>query len=477
MKLITLAIALLVTGVAAEVAAASFGPRVGHTIEHVVVPGSAQGEPRKVDVHLWYPADRRGFAERPRTVYKSALNGRDREGDPPPTPWSPLSWTIDAEVAREGAPIDRNRGRIPVIVFSHGSVNDPIDYAYTLELIAGAGFVVAAPYHVNNSQEDVRIDFANLPANGGAGFSCNDGRPSPCSRLQVPFSMADRVRDISAVLDELPAWLGDRVDVSRAGVMGHSRGTVTALAAAGGSAPRIEGNPNCLPSGDDCWPLAREPRVKAIMGMAIGGAPITQGAGIANVDVPALLVAGARDQTSPQAVSRSAFEQLASREKAFLSITNAVHRSFDSTYCAQAQAAGAIAQGDPNAILDDHTYDGVVWRAGVSGRAHDYCSYETFTQPVDITARVEADLAVVPGILFDVTPDSVPSTGLDTDQVKRGMTVLATSFFGAALNGRPHLMPLWLEDLSMVGCARIVTRYGSITLPLDHEGICAPTPG
>lgn len=51
-----------------------------------------------------------------------------------------------------------------MIVFSHGAVNDPIDYAFTLELIAGAGFVVAAPYHVNNTQDDVRIDFANSQA-------------------------------------------------------------------------------------------------------------------------------------------------------------------------------------------------------------------------------------------------------------------------------------------------------------------------
>ena len=38
-------------------------------------------------------------------------------------------------------------------------MNDPIDYAYTLELIASEGFVVAAPYHVNNTQDDVRIDY------------------------------------------------------------------------------------------------------------------------------------------------------------------------------------------------------------------------------------------------------------------------------------------------------------------------------
>lgn len=51
-----------------------------------------------------------------------------------------------------------------MIVFSHGSVNDPINYAHMLELIAGAGFVVAAPSHVIDTQEDVRIDFINEQA-------------------------------------------------------------------------------------------------------------------------------------------------------------------------------------------------------------------------------------------------------------------------------------------------------------------------
>ena len=129
-----------------------------------------------------------------------------------------------------------------MIVFSHGSNNDPIDYAHTLELIAGAGFVVAAPYHVNNTQDDARIDYVNQQAREQLHATqrvlyCNDGLPpranfgtGDCSKSNVPLNMADRVRDISRILDELPRWFGNRVDVSRAGVMGHSRGTVTALA-------------------------------------------------------------------------------------------------------------------------------------------------------------------------------------------------------------------------------------------------------
>jgi len=65
--------------------------RVGHTVEHITVPGSAEGESRNVQVHLWCPADQQDPSDRPKkTVYRSALYGR-----PLPEPWDPLSWTVE----------------------------------------------------------------------------------------------------------------------------------------------------------------------------------------------------------------------------------------------------------------------------------------------------------------------------------------------------------------------------------------------
>jgi predicted dienelactone hydrolase len=260
-------------------------------VRRVVVPAVTPSATRNVDVQLWYPADPADAANRPKTIYTSTLHGRQL-----PAPWAPLSWTVAAELAHEGAAIDPRGGAFPVVVFTHGNVNDPSDYAHTLEEIAAAGFVVAAPAHANNTQDDVRTDFVNAQANSA--FACLSGMGAPCSKSDVPTSMADRVHDISKVLATLPDWFGDRVDTDRAGVLGHSRGTVTALAAAGGSAAPTS-DATCQTTGDLCWPLERDGRVRAIMGMAIAVPTITRGGGLSNATVPTLLVAGRLDETSP----------------------------------------------------------------------------------------------------------------------------------------------------------------------------------
>jgi predicted dienelactone hydrolase len=447
-RLVTRALILVAAILAAGVAGpgpadAAADPPVGYKVKTITVPGS-QGESRKVDVHLWYPADPQNFADAPTAVYTSALHGQ-----PLPKPWKPLSWTVQAEIAGKNAAIDPNGPAFPVIVFSHGNQNDPIDYAHTLELIASAGFVVAAPAHTNNTQDDVRIDDINAKAEPDV-FKCNDKLPPPCSRTTlplpdgtttsyVPFSMADRVSDISTVLDKLPGWFEDRVDLSRVGVMGHSRGTVTALAAAGGSAPwSLPPTPKLCqkeqPADKLCWPLALDSRVDAVMGLAIGAMPITSGVNLANVTVPTLLVAGSLDKTSPPAVSQFALDNINSTQKALITIPNATHRSFDSTYCDQTQAAGAIAQGNEFAILDRHTLEGIVVATAApnSGKAVDYCSYATFTEPTDITGLVES----LTDFEFTDPPDppNVPTTTLDTDQVKQTVTELAVPFFDHALN-------------------------------------------
>jgi predicted dienelactone hydrolase len=380
---------------------------------------------REVDVHLWYPADYRDYLDAPPTQYSSALYGADPKGL-----WDPLSWKVASSIAREGPAIAASAASYPVIVFSHGNSNAPIDYAFTLEDLASAGFVVAAPNHANNSQDDLLRDFANSQVAPDSPlfpvFPCLDGGPSPCARTVVPVSMADRARDIAATLAVLSDELGSRVDVSRVGIMGHSRGTVSALVAAGGST---------------AWGIPPDSRIQAVMGLAIGARAVTFNADIGRIVQPTLLISGSLDLTSPSSISQEAFNRLPpTTEKEHVTIIGAMHRTFDSTYCQQMQSSAAIAQGNSRALLDLQTAFRLLNDpAPPSGLPMDYCGFHPFRHPTDVRPLVEQMTGVA------VTPASVPTTGLTSDQLRSCVAEMAISFFEHTI-GSPGLRPHHFRD-------------------------------
>jgi hypothetical protein len=246
--------------------------------------------------------------------------------------------------------------------------------------------------------------------------------------------------------------------------------------------------------GSTTWGVPEpDPRVKAIMGLAIGAQAITSSVDLADVTVPAVLVAGGLDRNSTQAVSENAFTAISSADKLFVGIPNAVHRSFDSTYCAQLQSAGAAADADHDgvveaeelppsspAILDLHTVRLIAASPplGNSGKAVHYCASEFFTSPVDIrklvasTDNAEFPPAVGPPSVCLST--STPCTGLETEEVKKGVKEIAAAFFDTALkrNGNDgirfsrYLTPTWLmKHVPMVGSAQAYAGPGSVCPP------------
>ena len=114
------------------------------------------------------------------------------------------------EVARDAPPVD---GDWPLVVVSHGHSGTPWAYREMAKHLALAGFVVALPAHTGNTRTDNTL----------AGTAAN---------------LANRPRHISLSIDAALAdpVVGSHIVSTGVGVIGHSIGGYTALAAAGGEA-------------------------------------------------------------------------------------------------------------------------------------------------------------------------------------------------------------------------------------------------
>jgi predicted dienelactone hydrolase len=379
--------------------------RVGHTTVEIVLTGSL-GERRPIDVELWYPARKKNFDEAPMATYQSRLHGVPLI----PERWDPLAWQITSTVAREGVEIKKKSHGYPVVIFSHGSVNNPIDYYVTLEELAANGYVVAAPWHTGNNQDDQRTNFMNNQA-GFALLKCLDGLPAPCLDINPQVVGINRMNDVVAILDTLPSLFGSSVNMDRVGIMGHSAGSATGFVAAGGSTP---------------WGIVPDARVDAVLGMAMISDDIIDQMNLPAVTVPSLLVAAEFDVSTPPARSLRVFNGIASTEKAYVLLSNAVHRSFTSGMCNEMQASAAVVQANPTrAVLDRQTLTGLITNA--NGSTLDYCGYQSFTSPVDIRPIVST---LNP---FVVTETSVPRLGVTSAEVNGLVSKLAVDFFKATL--------------------------------------------
>lgn len=377
---------------------------VGSTIVHIELSGT-MGERRPMDLLLWYPADKEAYQTASPTVYTSRLNGVTLD----PARWDPLSWAVTAERARDVFfAIDAGGPSFPLIIMSHAAAGEPHNYAPTLERLASHGYIIAAPWHEGDTQDDRRIDIINQRA-GRKVVQCFDGGPSPCLD-GLNKAVQNRARDVAAILDNISNYFGDRVDTDNVGLLGQSRGSVTAFSVAGGSTP---------------LKIPRETRVDAIMTLNTGNRAIMFAQDLKNVTIPSLLVHGKIDQNQAMAVSVEVFETIPSQEKALVILERATHRVFGTAYCAQTQASGAIAQANPRALADLLTFENIMLNPN-SGTPLDWCFYDTFTNPVDITPFVLAKTG------FQVTPTNTPRE-LDELSTMRLTLELANVFFDAVL--------------------------------------------
>jgi dienelactone hydrolase len=403
----------------------SGGFKVGH-LRFPLTLTSSDGKVRPIDVEAWYPAAREEWAVGEPTAYRSRLWGVTLS----PSTMDPLRFETVSTVAREGVAV-KSGGPYPLVLHSHGTNGQPFDVAEVLEIVASHGYVVAAPWHTGNNNDDLRADAVNA-AVGRQLLPCQNGSrlPQRCLDANVGRTIADRVLDLKAVqenIDALPdtnigALLNGSVDTSNVAIFGYSRGGVAAMAAAGGS----------LAFG--VTPM--DSRLKGIFAWA-GGTPIVMGpVDVHLIDRPAFFVTSTGDQLIPAADMKSAYNEMPTRDKAIFQLNNATHGSIRSNTCAEMQSAGAVqvsnlALNPPQptrAFLEINRLNSLLSASAVpTGTAYTYCEYSSFTTPVDITGLRSSIPSLLP------MPPHVP-TQLSTVDCVRATDELLLSFLHVVLN-------------------------------------------
>ena len=253
----------------------ALGPfAVGRSTFDAVDPTRDGGRVLTVDV--WYPVDP-----------ADAGGGLSR--------YDLLLTGIDSEVAFDAAPPSA-RGPFPLVVFSHGNGGIRFQSFFLCEALASHGFVVAAPDHTGNTAIDLLIGTADSFAKSAV------DRP-----LDVSFLITTLLERSADPADELHR----RIDPGRIGVSGHSFGGFTSLAVAAGFA------------------LAPpDPRVRAIVPIAPASG-IFDDAALASIRIPALILGGTLDETTPvQPDSARPYALLAARPRYRVDVLDAGHGSF-----------------------------------------------------------------------------------------------------------------------------------------------------
>jgi predicted dienelactone hydrolase len=192
-------------------------------------PWIAPSRVRELMVSLWYPArDTSRYPVAPWLPPAAAAHYMDSNGLPTGRIRLPDTH------GREGAPVDRRAGRLPVVLFSPGSYADRSSNTVVVEELASHGYLVVTIDHTHDASD---VEFP-----GGRVETNTMARMTP-GKEQVKVRAADIrfVLDQLSLLDvgtnpdaerrKLPVGLPGALDLHRIGMFGTSMGGATTATA------------------------------------------------------------------------------------------------------------------------------------------------------------------------------------------------------------------------------------------------------
>ncbi|PLZ48462.1 hypothetical protein CBP15_19160, partial [Fischerella thermalis WC442] len=198
------------------------------------------------------------------------------------------------------------RTKVPVIVISHGLGTDSSNFQYLAEYLASHGFAVIVPNHPGSNTQQLR--------------SLLNGSAREISQAEEFYN---RPLDIKYILDRLEndASFKNRLNLQQVGVIGQSFGGYTALALAGAKINFKKLNKDCHEQKlQQTWNMSllfqcralelhgknygisynlRDERVKAVIAINPITSSIFGEAGLSQIKIPVMIVAGSDDTIAP----------------------------------------------------------------------------------------------------------------------------------------------------------------------------------
>ncbi|UWR21489.1 dienelactone hydrolase family protein [Sulfitobacter sp. S190] len=261
-----------------------------------VAAGDLRGHDRPLTVELWYPAVAGSGTP---AAYEVTLRCGVRR--------AALYGSAQRGATPVGAPA-------PVVLISHGYPGSRYLLVHLAEAFASHGFIVAAADHAGSTYDDLR-DFGE--------------------------TLLHRPLDQMGLLDALARLegpLGAMMQTDRCGLVGYSMGGYGALVSAGAGVNRAALDFERAPpggmlavhrAGSDTHAALRDPRLKAIVpiGPWGGGFGMWDADALAQIEIPALIMAGTRDDVSNYAGMRHLFDAMTGTGRHLLSFEGAGHNA------------------------------------------------------------------------------------------------------------------------------------------------------